>query len=212
MLNHYQTLEIPPLASQQEVKRAYRALAFKYHPDKNPDAYAVERFKEIQYAYSIVGDPDKRKAFDREMWLTGFQPAHTFVPATAVTILKDSIRIRQYVSIVNIFSIDQDALLFHLKKLLSPVNLEKLSDAANEKLDLQVVREAVQASKALKFAFVVQLESVLKKLAATNEESMALVGSYFRKRKQAHRLEQALPVAVLLVVAVLCWLMNKYGS
>jgi molecular chaperone DnaJ len=53
-------------ASADEIKKAYRKLARQYHPDRNPDdESAEERFKEIQSAYDIVGDPDKRKQYDR---------------------------------------------------------------------------------------------------------------------------------------------------
>jgi molecular chaperone DnaJ len=61
----YKTLGVEKKASDEEVKKAYRKLARKYHPDKNPgDATAEERFKEIQEAYSILSDPDKRKRYD----------------------------------------------------------------------------------------------------------------------------------------------------
>src|SRR3954452_23270727 len=62
----YSVLGVDRKASADEIKEAYRKLARKYHPDRNPDdASAEERFKEIQSAYDIVGDPDKRKQYDR---------------------------------------------------------------------------------------------------------------------------------------------------
>ena len=65
MKNAYDTLGVPKTASQDEIKKAYRKLARTYHPDKNPgDVAAEERFKEIQGAYDVIGDPDKRKEYD----------------------------------------------------------------------------------------------------------------------------------------------------
>ncbi|HMJ35762.1 MAG TPA: molecular chaperone DnaJ [Baekduia sp.] len=62
----YKILGVEKKASADEVKKAYRKLARQYHPDTNPgDAKAEERFKEIQAAYDVLGDPDKRKQFDR---------------------------------------------------------------------------------------------------------------------------------------------------
>jgi molecular chaperone DnaJ len=62
----YDTLGLKKGASQDEVKKAYRKLAAKYHPDKNPgDASAEEKFKEVQNAYDTLSDPEKRKTYDR---------------------------------------------------------------------------------------------------------------------------------------------------
>ncbi len=61
----YETLGVPKNATADEVKKAYRSLARKWHPDKNPgDAAAEEKFKEIQGAYDILSDADKRKQYD----------------------------------------------------------------------------------------------------------------------------------------------------
>jgi DnaJ-class molecular chaperone len=62
----YQVLGVSKTASQDEIQKAYRKLAKKYHPDLNPgNKQAEERFKDIGTAYDILGDPDKRARFDR---------------------------------------------------------------------------------------------------------------------------------------------------
>jgi molecular chaperone DnaJ len=62
----YSVLGVDKKASPDEIKKAYRKLARKYHPDTNPgDKQAEERFKEISAAHDILGDPDKRKQYDR---------------------------------------------------------------------------------------------------------------------------------------------------
>jgi len=61
----YDALGISRGASQDEIKKAYRKLVRQYHPDKNPgDEEAEERFKEIQGAYDVLSDPEKRKQYD----------------------------------------------------------------------------------------------------------------------------------------------------
>ncbi|MEM6327169.1 MAG: DnaJ domain-containing protein, partial [Bacteroidota bacterium] len=65
--DHYATLGVAETASAKEIKAAYRRLAQQYHPDRTGgDAEAEERFKEVQSAYDVLGDADKRKAYDRQ--------------------------------------------------------------------------------------------------------------------------------------------------
>jgi molecular chaperone DnaJ len=64
--DYYEVLGLGRNASEEEVKRAYRKLAIKFHPDKNPDdPHAEEKFKEIGEAYDVLMDSDKRAAYDR---------------------------------------------------------------------------------------------------------------------------------------------------
>ena len=64
--DYYEVLGVDKNADAQALKKAYRKLAMKYHPDRNPDnKEAEEKFKEINEAYEVLSDDDKRRTYDQ---------------------------------------------------------------------------------------------------------------------------------------------------
>ncbi len=63
--DYYEVLGVPRNASKEEIKRAYRKLALKYHPDRNKSPDAEEKFKEISEAYAVLSDDERRREYDR---------------------------------------------------------------------------------------------------------------------------------------------------
>ena len=64
--DYYEVLGLQKGASEDEIKKAFRKMAMKYHPDKNPgNKEAEEKFKEVNEAYSVLSDPDKKSKYDR---------------------------------------------------------------------------------------------------------------------------------------------------
>ncbi|KAK2164520.1 hypothetical protein LSH36_62g00007 [Paralvinella palmiformis] len=63
--DYYKTLGISKGANEDEIKKAYRKMALKYHPDKNKSSGAEEKFKAIAEAYEVLSDPKKREIYDK---------------------------------------------------------------------------------------------------------------------------------------------------
>jgi len=76
--DYYKTLGVARDANQDEIKRVYRRLARKYHPDVSKEANAEEKFKEVQEAYEVLKDPEKRAAYDQLG--SNYRPGQDFRP------------------------------------------------------------------------------------------------------------------------------------
>ena len=95
--DYYETLEVPRGATEEEIRKAYRKLARKHHPDVNrSDKSAEEKFKEINEAYQVLSDPEKRKRYDQlgANWKAGsdFTPP----PGSARAQVRASVTSRTY--------------------------------------------------------------------------------------------------------------------
>lgn len=77
--DYYDTLGVKPDASEADIKAAYRKLARKYHPDKNKEAGAEEKFKAINEANEVLRDTEKRRAYD-QLRAGGYRPGEQFRP------------------------------------------------------------------------------------------------------------------------------------
>lgn len=81
--DYYKSLGVEKDASSKQIKKAFRNLALKYHPDKNPDKDTTKKFQEVAEAYEVLSDPEKRKQYDMKghnAWgadgSTGFKPGN----------------------------------------------------------------------------------------------------------------------------------------
>jgi len=79
--NYYQILEVEVNASQGEIKKSFRRLAIKYHPDKNPSVHAEELFKEINEAYDVLSDLEKKWVYDNRTLVDNSQTVQHRDPA-----------------------------------------------------------------------------------------------------------------------------------
>ncbi len=66
--DYYEVLGIDRNATEEKIKGAFRKLAFKYHPDRNRENGAEEKFKEINEAHEVLSDPEKRASYDSGAW------------------------------------------------------------------------------------------------------------------------------------------------
>jgi molecular chaperone DnaJ len=82
-MDYYRILGVSREASDEDIKKAYRKLVFQHHPDRNPDSpHAQENIREINTAYEIIGDAEKRRSYDRLFW--GGEPRTDIVDPSVI--------------------------------------------------------------------------------------------------------------------------------
>lgn len=73
-MDYFEVMEVEQTASQEDIKRAYRRLASKYHPDRNKSDDAVAHFQKLKEAYDVISDPQKRKLYIEQEYTEVMNP------------------------------------------------------------------------------------------------------------------------------------------
>jgi molecular chaperone DnaJ len=214
MKDYYKILGVPPSASQQEVKRSYRVLAFKYHPDKNPDSSLAEaRFKEIQEAYATISDSNKRAKYDDERWLMGMggntQYREAVTPAWLATI---SQQLNISLALMDTHRISQRALQAYILLIITDAHIGVLQQANDKTVNETIVQEVLKATGKLQVNYLDEIYSRLLIIAADDPGSMQAIQANAKERTRRARQEKMFPYIIILVTLALCLFMYLYGT
>ena len=212
--DYYKILGVKPSATREEIKKAYRTLAFKYHPDKNPENSLSEaHFKEIHEAYATLSDKYKREAYDDERWLSGMGSKTTYqeavTPAWIITICQ---QLNASLATMDTYRISQKALQAYILLILTDSHIGVLEQHADTAVNNIVITELLKATKKLEVKYLDDIEQRLIILANGDTEMMQAIDDKMEERIRAARREKLLPYFILLVTLVLCVLMYLYGS
>jgi curved DNA-binding protein CbpA len=209
--DYYKTLEIHPSASAIEVKQAYRALARKFHPDKNTkDPKATEYFQEIQSAYEVLSNPLRRRAYDTELKQKGF--FNTFSKENSHSseeILKQSKSLYQYIRTMEKRAINSDALADYVIALLNKENISLLQRANDGDMHLQIADNLLNASKTIiSSRLFAQISEPLLQLFPDENAPMAeKIKEELAIRVKKENQNNRVPIAALVIVILIVLLM-----
>src|SRR4051794_4635565 len=207
--NYYQLLHVSPQATQQEIKAAYRKLAFKYHPDRNKgDTLTEAVLKEINEAYSILSNPEKRKFYNASIAVNNLYSKHRrIVPVTSKSILQNAIKLRTFVEKSNVLSINQDMIFHKVQTLLSDHHLNILLLENDKQLICQFLQQVLLCMKPLTSNDIQPLFAPLQKLAAKDEVLLEKIQSFYKQKKGEAFWQRYKIIAVFLIALLLCLLM-----
>lgn len=205
--NYYKILELTHSASQQDIKKAFRQLAMKYHPDKNEDnKFAEAHFREIQEAYQVLSDPDRRSAYNQSRWYRQSMRRETASEIiTPGIIFKKCQELNRYISELDVFRINQQALLQYIMHLLSEKNLFLLIESKDTLFNILIIKEFLKASQLLSYMYIKKVGDKLIRLAGDDYNTVETIYSCLKKRRMQSYWQQYQPVIILVITLVLCW-------
>lgn len=209
MKNYYTILELPPSATPQDVKKAYRRLALKYHPDRNPDNEEAESsFKEIQEAYHILSHPERRSAYNQRRWYRHHTAGASAVEAlTPALILKKTLKLRQYIRTLDAAFLNRQELYRYIcDQLLGEKPFKVLQDANDHSIHQQIITELLQVSRILPYQKIKAVCARLQLLAGTDVHTSAKIDAFVKQKKLYGYWEKYQQLVVVLITLIVCWL------
>jgi len=207
--DYYIILGVKPTASADEIKRSYRRLAFKYHPDKNPgDIIAELTFSEIVEAYEILSDAKKREDYHYKRF-----PNYKYKEAERVTpdsVLKDALRLKQFVERADPFRLNQDALLFQIEDALNENNVSILTEKRSAAINEQIIDALMIACKPLHFSYYIKVHDRLMQLC-DSDTKQKLNQLYKAKQKDQSWSKYKIVVAIVIAL-IMCLIIFFIGK
>ena len=203
--DYYQLLGVKSNASTEEIKKSYRRLALKYHPDKNPgDLLAEAVFKEIAEAYDVLSDAKKREDYHYKRFYTYNYKYAAAQTATPQSILNDAIKLQKLIEKADPFRINRDALLFQLQQILSADNLSLLLEKKQARINKAIVETILIVCKPLQYTYSEIIAEQLCILAVGNDNLEKKISEFLNNQRKKDTWRRYKVVAALLVAIILC--------
>ncbi len=211
--DYYKTLDVEPVATQQEIKKSFRRLALKFHPDKNAgNPVAEAQFKEIQEAYEILSDPEQRKEYNYKRWhLRSIGQAYSERPLTPAAILEECRALKLYIDSMSIFRVDYDLVSQHIRQLINSSSIGILQQFNDTPTNLEIVKTIIQAARPLPIRYFLPISQLLLQLGAADPIASMVKSQIHEKRLHA-KWDIYKWVVMLIITTLLIWLMIEFGK
>jgi len=204
--DYYTILELPPSASLDEIKKAYRRLALIYHPDKKGnDPYATAQFTEIKEAYETLTHPAKRDLYLQQRWYAqsvGQRKKQEVV--TPVTLLKQLLELDRYTSRLDVHRMDKEGLYQYLLSIISNENILTLNSFHEESINKEIIHTALKTGHYLTLNNAKDIAERLKKIAGENPELFITIDEFIHRESRNEYWEKRRVWIIIVIVILLC--------
>ncbi len=187
--DYYKILELQPNAGDEEVKRNFRRLALRFHPDTNGGKKQADAwYREIQEAYQVLSNPGKKSQYLQERWLLKSKglPFDDTTPLTPEFIEVKFRAMRTTVSQMDHFRMDHSGLQKQLLDICNTANLDALYEYHEPAINIKIIEHLMFCMDALEYAYLQPLKIPMQKIARKQPELTVKINGWFEKRKQAH--------------------------
>jgi curved DNA-binding protein CbpA len=212
MTDYYKLLGVLPTATTEEIKKAYRELALKYHPDRNPgDKNSETFFKKVTEAYAILSDPEERESYNwdykksQQTSSNQNQQQKRAEPKqdqrlTPQVILSIFQAISKKVIGIDKSRINQLALYNSMNKLLSINHIDFLISWGDTQTNKQIINEVITCCKVLPYPYIEKLSPKLAKLAASDNDTIQKIYSFTKHQKYFSYWKRYKGVAIIAAI------------
>jgi curved DNA-binding protein CbpA len=204
--DYYSILELPPSASADDIKKAYRRLAHLYHPDKKDnDPYAAAQFAVVKEAYETLSNPVQKEYYLQQRWYAqsiGKKLKQEII--TPVNILKQMIELEKYVSKLDIHRMDQQGLFEYIQNILSDPTINTLNSFKEPAINNEIILVTLKSGRTLPYSLVIPFTERLKKITIHEELTIKKIDQFIRHHKQTDYWEKRKVWIILLIVLLIC--------
>jgi curved DNA-binding protein CbpA len=203
--DYYKLLKIAHSADLNTIKKAYRQLAMQYHPDKHGDNQSTHfYFQEIQEAYEVLSNPEKRENYHYKIWLEKAQGHELDTALSTDQIIQLFIHTERAIHETDSFRRNNEQLTEILISLYSNTRLELIAETNDNSLETTTLQLAIQSSSSLssvaQLKLIHQLNPILKKHPQMHEIWMQQINTRIKKEK----IEKLKVPIVILTTILLC--------
>jgi len=203
--DYYAILGVPPTASHQAIKSAFRKKALATHPDTNPDNPANSLFfSQLKEAYDVLSNPQKRQDYHYARF---FQPITVKEEPTVAEILQQAEQIATLIDAIDPYRVDYDQLMQKLSIVLNELNINVMQQKASE-IELNTfVNRLLSCVHHLPYTLAVPFLDQLQQMLRVHP-AISLLITKAKKQKKRHSLwEKYQTLAAFLIAIIICIIM-----
>ncbi len=198
--DYYNILQVSPNASLLDIKKAFRKLAFQYHPDKACNDSDLPLFLDIKEAYEVLSDTKKRQAYHYQK----FSKKYSFTVATPNSIFQQTRDLASLVAVLDPFRIDFDRLAYQIGEILNPANISIVLASSNKQIIAEIVTNILSCTLFLSYNLALPINTLLLTIAGKNHTIITQINKQTLHQKKLYYWDKYKLLLAFTVAIIMC--------